>query len=127
MRLAEMHIEVEDLEKSLALYKQLIPHKECLRWGNGKVAALVLENGTAFGLWEKGHKGIHEGSGGAHCHFAFEITPEEYETYKQKIADAGLEVLEHIWENGEKSLYFYDYDGHQGEFITTDWIKLNNL
>ena len=127
MRLAEIHIEVENLEKSLSLYKKLIPHKECLRWGDGKVAALVLKDGTAFGLWEKGHTGIHQGKGGAHTHFAFEIKPDEYEDYKAKIVDLGLKPLEHEWENRHKSLYFYDYDDHQGEFITTDWITLNDL
>jgi hypothetical protein len=29
--------------------------------------------------------------------------------------------LEYVWPSGHRSVYFFDYDGHQGEFMTTDW------
>ena len=127
MKLIETHIEVEDVEKSLLLYKKLIPHKKILQWADGKVAALVFDDGSAFGLWTKGHKGIHDGKGGTNVHFAFKIDENEYKDYKDKIIKAGLEALEYEWESGYKSVYFFDYDGHQGEFITGNWIELNNL
>lgn len=123
VRLVETHIEVRDLEKSFALYDKLIPHARVDRWGDetGSVAAFVLEGGEAFALWQQGKIGVLGGRGGAHLHFAFQIQPEEYETYVTLIRAAGLEPLEHVWENGKKSVYFFDYDGHQGEFITDDW------
>ena len=127
MKLIETHIEVEDVEKSLSLYKEIIPHKDCLRWAEGKVAALVLDDGSAFGIWKKGHRGIYDGRGGQHLHFAFQIKPSEYDEYKDKIKHIGLEVLEYDWDSGHKSVYFFDYDGHQCEFITGNWIDLNNL
>lgn len=127
MRLVETHIEVEDVEKSLNLYRELIPHKRLLTWADGNVGALVLDDGSAFGVWKKGHRGIHDGQGGGHVHFAFQIRPDQYEEYKTKIRTLGLEPLEYEWEAGGKSVYFFDYDGHQGEFITTDWVALNNL
>ncbi|MCB9965076.1 MAG: hypothetical protein H6855_03240 [Rhodospirillales bacterium] len=127
MRLIETHIEVINVEKSLALYQKLIPHRNCLRWADGNVGALVLEDGSAFGIWKKGHRGIHDGQGGNHVHFAFQIKLEDYTNYKNKILDAGLTPLEYEWDTGYKSVYFFDYDGHQGEFITADWIALNNL
>jgi hypothetical protein len=127
MKLIETHIEVEDVEKSLNLYKKLIPHKDILRWADDKVAAIVLEDGSAFGIWKKGHKGIHNGLAGQKTHFAFKIEKQEYETYVNLITDCNLEPLEHNWDNGYKSVYFFDYDGHQGEFMTGNWIELNDL
>ncbi len=124
VRLVETHIEVSDLEKSVALYSNLIPHARVERWGDdkeGRVAAFVLEGGEAFGLWEKGKIGVLGGRGAEHLHFAFQIKPEQYECYRDLIQAQGLEPLEHVWENGKKSVYFFDYDGHQGEFICDDW------
>lgn len=127
MKLLETHIEVEDVEKSLALYKQLIPHKDCLKWGDGNVAAIILNDGSAFGIWKKGHLGIYKGQGGEHLHFAFQIEPKNYDDYIEKIGNLSLEPLEYLWDSGYKSIYFFDYDGHQCEFMTGNWIELNNL
>ncbi len=128
LRLVETHIEVTDLEKSFALYSKLIPHEKISRWGDeesGRVTAFVLKDGSAFGLWEKGKIGIHGGRGAQHLHFAFQIAPEEYDHYVELIKSAGLQPLEHTWPSGAKSVYFMDYDGHQGEYITADWFNLD--
>lgn len=127
MRLVETHIEVADVQKSLELYARLLPHKKVLTWAEGNVGAIVLEDGSAFGCWKKGQLGIHNGQGGAHVHFAFQIEPEEYDAYMTRIKASGLEPLEYTWDTGHKSVYFFDYDGNQGEFITADWITLENL
>ncbi len=127
MKLLETHIEVENVEKALSLYQPLIPHKKCLRWAENNVAALVLEDGSAFGIWKKGQKGIHGGQGGKHLHFAFQIDPKDYDIYKDKIVSLNREPLEYEWDTGHKSFYFFDYDNHQCEFITGNWIDLNNL
>ena len=125
MRLVETHIEVDDVHKSLDLYAKLLPHKKIVKWADDKVGALILEDGSAFGCWTKGMRGIHNGEGGSHVHFAFQIKPEEYDHYFNLVKSVGLEPLEFVWETGHKSVYFFDYDGHQGEFITADWITLN--
>ena len=127
MRLIETHIEVSDVQKSLDLYAKLLPHKDILKWADGNAGALVLQDGSAFGCWKNGQLGIHKGRGGKHVHFAFQIESEEYDQYVALIRDCGLEPLEYTWETGYKSVYFFDYDGHQGEFITTDWLTLNGL
>lgn len=88
---------------------------------------MLLNDGSAFGCWKIGTTGIHNGRGGQHVHFAFQIDPAEYEHYVDLIKSSGLEPLEHVWETGDKSVYFFDDDGHQGEFITADWIALNQL
>jgi len=124
MRMLEIHLEVSDIERSLKLYSQLIPHSEIRKWADGAAVALVLEDGSAFGLWSKGQLGIHNGQGGNHVHFAFEIKPEEFSYYKKLIQDVGLEPLEYEWPMGHKSIYFFDYDQHQGEFMAANWFEV---
>ncbi len=122
MRILELHIEVEDVERSVAFYKQLLPIARVAAWNDGDVVALVLEDGTAFGLWKQGTEGLFDGRGARHLHFAFQIKPEEYDEYRQKLTDLGLQPDEHKWPDGHRSLYFFDPDGHQGEFMTKDWL-----
>ena len=122
MRLLEIHLEVADVEASLAFYAELISHQRIDRWADGKAAAIILADGSAFGFWAKGQVGTHGGRGGSHVHFAFQIQPDEYANYKAKIETLGLTALEHIWPNGHQSVYFFDADGHQGEFMTCDWL-----
>lgn len=123
MRMLEIHIEVDDVERSLELYAALLPHSKIKWWKDRDAAALVLEDGSAFGIWKKGKLGLHKGRAGEHLHFAFQIESDEYEEYKNKIESLGLAPLEHEWRCGEKSIYFFDYDGNQGEFMTTDWFS----
>ena len=123
MRFLEVHLEVDNLERSVELYSKIIPHKRIKHWSNGTAVALILNDDSAFGLWVSGTLGVHNGRGGVHVHFAFQIKHEEYESYKTTIVDAGLIPLEHTWPDGNKSIYFFDYDGHQGEFMTKDWSK----
>ncbi len=120
----EIHIEVADINRSKDLYSKLLNHKKIDSWDDNTACAFVLEDGTAFGLWTKGKRGIHNGQGGTHVHFAFQISPEEYSHYHQLIKNCGLDPLEHTWPNGQKSVYFFDYDGNQGEFMTCDWLAL---
>lgn len=122
MRLLEAHIEAQDVARSVALYTKLLPATRLDSWDDGTANAFVFEDGSAFGVWQKGKHGIHNGQGGAHTHFAFQIRPDEYDGYVVLINELGLTPLEHVWENGHKSVYFYDYDGHQGEFMTRDWL-----
>lgn len=75
-----------------------------------------------MGLWKKGTRGIHNGRGAKHLHFAFEISPDEYDDYKKRLESLNVEVLEYEWNDGNRSLYFFDPDGHQGEFMTKDWL-----
>ena len=125
MRILEVHLEVNDIEKSLGLYSKLIPHKKITRWKDCSAAALVLDDGTAFGLWKAGKFGIHNGRGGKHVHFAFQINTDELEKYRKLLLACGLEPLDFDWPNGTKSIYFFDYDGHQGEFMTNDWTAFS--
>jgi catechol 2,3-dioxygenase-like lactoylglutathione lyase family enzyme len=119
-----MHVEVADLERSIEFYSRLLPHARISRWNNGTVAAVVMPDGTAFGLWLKGTHGMFNGRGGQHLHFAFQVTDQEYEDRKAILDEMGLELFEHIWPKGGRSIYFFDPDGHQGEFMTVDWFGI---
>lgn len=126
MRLLEIHIEVADLEFSLNFYRNLLKHNRIVYWQDKSAVALVLDDGSAFGLWKKGKTGLHGGKGGKEVHFAFRIEPDEYDVYLNNLKKLGVKPIEHVWEDGHRSIYFFDADGHQGEFMTRGWPKKLN-
>lgn len=122
MRLLEMHIECADLKRSVEMYQKLLEPVKVLWDGpDDPQAFLVLEDGTAFGLWQTGTRGILDAHAGAHLHFAFQIRPDEYDMYKSRIESLNMEALDWDWPDGSRSVYFFDPDGHQGEFMTRGW------
>ena len=125
MRLIEIHLEVSNLETSFNFYRQLFPYKQIVQFKNKDAYVLILEDGSAFGIWLKGKVGLFGGKGGEHVHYAFNITTDEYPLYLAKLKKMQTEYFEHEWDNGAKSVYFFDADGHQGEFITCDWLELH--
>lgn len=127
MRILEIHLEVADVNRSLAFYSELIPHSKIDSWDEGTASAIILQDGAALGIWLKGKRGIHNGRGGEHVHFAFQIRPDEYQSYKLKLESLGVTVQEHLWPSGHQSIYFFDFDGHQGEFMTGNWLELRGL
>ena len=117
MRLFEVHLEVEDIDRSLAFYQAILPHEKLHRWKDGSAVALVLEDGAALGLWKKGKHGRFNGRAGEHVHFAFSIADEDYEQHKSRVVALGVEIFE-MSEGQDRSIYFFAPDGHQGEFYT---------
>jgi len=122
VRLLEVHIEVENLEEALSFYAALLPHRKVVRFSDGEAYALILDDGAAFGLWKKGKNGLHGARGADHLHYALQIAPDEYDLYLQRLRNLGINPIEHPWSDGHRSIYFFDRDGHQGEFMTRDWI-----
>jgi catechol 2,3-dioxygenase-like lactoylglutathione lyase family enzyme len=58
----------------------------------------------------------HYGSG--HLHMAFEVAPADYETWKEKVRQAGIAIIhEATWRGGHRSFYFHDPDGHVLEIV----------
>ena len=122
MRLLEMHIECANLETSIELYKNLLePSKVQWDGPDDPQAFLVFSDGTAFGLWQSGSRGIHDAQGGSHVHFAFQIRPDEYDKFKARIESLNMKALDWTWSDGFRSVYFLDPDGHLGEFMTRGW------
>jgi catechol 2,3-dioxygenase-like lactoylglutathione lyase family enzyme len=51
-------------------------------------------------------------------HFAFEVSPEEYESQKQQIIKIGIPIKDQvIWKNGQESFYFEDPIGNVLEIV----------
>ncbi len=123
MRMSEIHLSVKDLNKSFHLYERLIEHGAVHWWEDRSAVALVLNDGTAFGLWEEGKVGMFNGKAAKEAHFAFEIFPEELQKYRKLVIESGLKPIDHDWGGGRRSIYFHDFDNHQGEFMTGDWSK----
>ena len=122
MRMLDMHIGVRDLQSAVAFYSALLPHVKIVTDTDNKQKFISLEDGSAFGIWEAGYHGLHDGLPAEHLHFAFQIKPDEYDTYRDKLETLGVDVIEHEWRDGQRSLYFFDADGHQGEFMTKGWL-----
>lgn len=106
MRVLEIHIEVEDVQRSLDFYKSIIPHNKITDWKDRSAAAIILKDGSAFGLWQKGKRGLFDGRGGEHLHFAFQIEPGEYAAMITKLTAMSVDYKEHTWPNGQRSVYF---------------------
>jgi len=59
----------------------------------------------------------HYGQG--HLHFAFEVSSEQYEAWKEKVQKAGIKIEQEVtWKPEVHSFYFRDPDGHLAEMIT---------
>jgi catechol-2,3-dioxygenase len=112
MRFLKIHIEVADLERSEEFYTRLLPHATVTRWQDGSAVALVFDDGSAFGLWQSGKVGVHNGRGAEHLHFAFQVDRNELEHFRARMLEMGLDVTEHTWPSRDLSLYFFDPDGH---------------
>ena len=121
MRMLEMHIGVKDINKSVEFYSQLLPHTKIIDDDERKQVFIVLADGSAFGIWENGYRGMFDGLPARHLHFAFQIAVDEYDLFKKKLKKLSVDIIEHTWRDGHKSLYFFDDDAHQGEFMTKDW------
>jgi len=123
MRLLEIHLEVADLKRSEVFYSAILDFAKVTRWSDGSAIAFVLPSGTTLGLWKEGKEGLHGGRGGKHVHFAVQVEPEAYDALLHKLKALDCKVIEHTWPDRQRSIYFFDPDGHQGEFMTTDWLR----
>jgi catechol 2,3-dioxygenase-like lactoylglutathione lyase family enzyme len=58
----------------------------------------------------------HWGEG--RLHMAFEVNLQDYEKWKAKLKQAGIEIIhEQSWKNELTSVYFHDPDGHVLEIV----------
>ena len=122
LRMIEIHLEVADLARAEKFYAALLSFQRISRWDDGSAIAFVFEDGAAFGLWRQGKRGLFDGRGAEHLHYAFQISRDELDLYRERLFALGVDVIEHTWPSGDTSLYFFDPDGHQGEFLTKDWL-----
>jgi catechol-2,3-dioxygenase len=112
---SELVLEVADLERAEQFYSGQLGFPVVERWEQ-REAVWVLAGATRIGLWRP-QVGIAGGRGGAHVHYALQISEEEYGPTVERLTECGLEVHEDDF-GGSRAAYVTDPDGNVVEFWT---------
>jgi len=123
----ETALYVDDLDRAKEFYQRVFGFRElmgdpgrlcALQVGDSQVLLLFQRGGTLE--WKQlpgGHIPPHDGHG--RLHFAFGISLEQVDAWRERLRSKGVEVISEVrWEPGGQSLYFHDPDGNVGELIT---------
>jgi catechol 2,3-dioxygenase-like lactoylglutathione lyase family enzyme len=124
--LLELVLEVADLERSAAFYRDLLGMAEVVRWGDDRPGVWVeLGPHQVLGLWPAASGGpgvaIHGSRGGAHVHFACYVEPGSLAGWEHRLAGAGLACESATFAHGNRSLFVTDPDGNVVELA--DWRR----
>lgn len=116
--LAEAHLDVSDLDDSIAFYEKLGME---VVWRDDNVAFVRVEEGRSWlDLWQNGKP---------ENHIAFDVSFEDIQDAEAWLADRGVEKREPQGADsnpfvrphqGNASLYFEDPDGNSLEFLA--WL-----
>ncbi|MDN5215730.1 VOC family protein [Fulvivirgaceae bacterium BMA12] len=120
LQIKETCLYIQDIKRSIAFYNgklefPIIDEKEnrhvFFRVGASVLLCFIAETTKKDEILPP-----HFGSGTQHL--AFEVTPEDYEKYKEIMKDKDIAIThEHTWKEGIKSFYFEDPDGHVLEIV----------
>jgi catechol 2,3-dioxygenase-like lactoylglutathione lyase family enzyme len=118
--ISELVLEVADLERSRAFYRDLLGLEETL-YGEGREDRYwYLVGDTArLGLWTP-QVGLAGGRGGAHVHFAFQVTDAEVDRLLERLRERGAEVEGPIQLGPGRAIYVTDPDDNVVEFWSQD-------
>ncbi len=127
--LLELVLEVNDLEQSLAFYRDLLQLPVVDHWPEPRLASwLAIGRNAVLGLWPRASGGVGvaiAGSrGGSHVHFAIYAEPESLLTWQQRLHEVGLIVEGPVnFGHGNQSLFVPDPDGNVVELAdwSVDW------
>lgn len=124
--LLETALYVDDMERAVSFYRDLLGLQLLDRWDRGSVLAagerqvllLFRRGATAAGVdTPAGRIPPHDGQGPIHLAFAIDLA--ELPAWEERLAAGGIEVESRIhWQRGGHSLYFRDPDGHSVELAT---------
>ncbi len=123
--LLELVLEVADLEKSVAFYRDILRLREVEAWPAPRVGVwLSLGRNEVLGLWPptSGGEGVAiAGSrGGTHVHFAIYVEPGSLLSWQQLLEQAGVKVEGPVeFAHGNRSIFVADPDGNVVEL--GDW------
>ena len=123
--LLELVLEVEDLDRSVAFYRDVLELKEVERWPEARPGVwLDIGRNGVLGLWPPSSGGpgvgIAGGRGGAHVHFAIYVAPGSLPELKAKLERAGHATEGPLdFDHGNRSLFVHDPDGNVVEL--GDW------
>ena len=127
----ETALYVKDLQRAAAFYRNLFKFNTLL--DTDRLIALDVAGQNVLLLFKEGATsepfttpgGIipgHAGSGPNH--FAFSITAEEVDPWRQHLISAGIAIESEVkWPAGAHSIYFRDPDQHLIELITPGFWK----
>lgn len=127
--LLELVLEVADLDRSVAFYRDLLGLAEVERWPAPRLGVwLSLGPNEVLGLWpieSGGEKVSIAGSrGGSHVHFAVYVSAGSLDDWRRRLNEASVEVVGPIdFAPGNQSLFVRDPDGNVVELgdWATDW------
>ena len=118
--ISELVLEVADLDRSRAFYRDLLGFEETL-YGEGREGRFwyLIGDTARLGLWTE-QVGLAGGRGGAHVHFAFHVGEEELDRLLERLGRRGAEVEGPIQLGPGRAIYVTDPDGNVVEFWTQD-------
>jgi catechol 2,3-dioxygenase-like lactoylglutathione lyase family enzyme len=118
--ISELVLEVSDLEAARTFYRDQLGFEETL-YGEGRDGRYwYLIGATArLGLWTP-QVGLAGGRGGAHVHFAFNVSDEEIDRLERRLERRGVETEGPIQLGPGRALYVTDPDDNVVEFWSQD-------
>ena len=122
-------LEVGDLDRSVAFYREVLGLVEIERWPEPRLGVwLSIGRNAVLGLWppKSGGPGvgIAGARGGEHVHFAIYAAPGSLLSWKARLEEAGRRVEGPVtFGHGNQSLFVDDPDGNVVELgdWTVDW------
>ncbi len=127
--LLELVLEVSDLDRSVAFYREVLGLVDVEQWSEPRPGVwLSIGRNAVLGLWPPRSGGpgvgIAGSRGGAHVHFAIYVAPGSLPSWKGRLEDAGYQVEGPVtFGHGNQSLFVDDPDGNVVELgdWTVDW------
>lgn len=127
--LLELVLEVNDLQRSVAFYRDLLQLPVVDQWPEPRSATwLAIGRNGVLGLWPPASGGegvaIAGSRGGSHVHFAIYVDRGTLSTWLQRLGDAGHQVEGPVeFAHGNRSLFVSDPDGNIVELAdwSVDW------
>jgi catechol-2,3-dioxygenase len=118
--ISELVLEVSDLEAARRFYRDLLGFEETL-YGEGREDRFwyLIGSTARLGLWTP-QVGLAGGRGGAHVHFAFQLSREALDPLLERLRAAGVKVEGPIQLGADRAIYVTDPDGNVVEFWTQD-------
>ena len=121
--ISELVLEVSDLDRARAFYRDALGFEETLYGEGAEGRYWYLVGDTArLGLWTP-QTGLAGGRGGAHVHFAFQVSDQEVDELLNRFQERGLDIEGPVQLGPGRAIYVTDPDGNVVEFWSQDMAK----
>ncbi|MGH2961344.1 MAG: VOC family protein [Solirubrobacterales bacterium] len=118
--ISELVLEVSDLDRTRAFYRDLLGLEETL-YGEGREDRYwyLVGDSARLGLWTP-QTGLAGGRGGAHVHFAMHLPRDALDAVLERLREHGAEVEGPVQLGADRAIYLTDPDGNVVELWTQD-------